>query len=78
MTPDKRSVSTKTSLINQQKGQTHFLGKILALLWPLVPLIIFYLFGLKIKNSISIKGEDKNTADAVVVEEGQKSLPEGE
>ena len=30
------------------------------------------------KNIISIEGEDKNTEDAVVVEEEQKSLPEGE
>ena len=52
MTLDKMSASTKTSLINQQKGQTHFLGKILSLLGPLVPLISFYLFGLKIKYHI--------------------------
>ena len=30
------------------------------------------------KNIISIKGEDKNTEDAKVVKEEQKSLPEGE
>ena len=30
------------------------------------------------KNIISIIGEDKNTEDTVVVEEEQKSLPEGE
>jgi len=30
------------------------------------------------KNIITIEGEDKNTEDAVVVEEEQKSLPEGE
>jgi len=46
MTLDKMSVSTKTSLINQQKRQTQFFGKILSLLGPLVPLISFYLFGL--------------------------------
>ncbi len=30
------------------------------------------------KNIITINDEDKNTEDAVVVEEEQKSLPEGE
>ena len=30
------------------------------------------------KNIITIEGQDKNTEDAVVVEEEQKSLPEGE
>ncbi len=55
MTLDKMSASTKISLINQQKRQTHFLGKILSLLGPLVPLISFYLFGLKIKISYLLK-----------------------
>jgi hypothetical protein len=55
MTLDKMSVSTKMSLINQQKRQTHFFGKSLSLLGPLVPLISFYLFGLKIKISYLLK-----------------------
>ena len=58
MTLDKMSVSTKISLINQQKRQTHFFGKSLSLLGPLVPLISFYLFGLKISIFVILQGEN--------------------